>query len=203
MPTRSMKVIVVSAIVLIGGGCMQTMGTAATATPMAANAAVAAWPMVSQEAASAMIAKYGAPHEATASMLVWHNNGPWAKTVVYRDPVEHRFPVAHQDVLEQWIAHRATPGKFDELAMYDGSVIVERTKGVMSARCDKEAMNFLALNLAHDIITSRKNVAEARAAYAREAMAFMQGRGGPMTQALQFTVAPGNTGDPDAPVAGM
>lgn len=187
----------------IVAGCAQTMGSVATASPAAATMAVADWPMVSQEAANAMVAKYGAPHEATASMLVWHDNGPWAKTVVYRDPVEHHFPKPHQDVLEQWIAHRATPGKFDELARYDGSVMVERTKGVMSARCDKEAMNFLALNLAHDIITSRMTVDQARAAFAREAMAFMQGRGGPMTQGLQFTVAQGNTGDPDMPAPGM
>lgn len=203
MSGRSRSAIGALAVIVVAGGCMQARGTAATSTPAAASAAVDAWPMASQDAARAMIAKYGPPHEATASMLVWHKNGPWAKTVVYRDPVEHRFPVAHQDVLEQWIAHRATPGKFDELARYDGSVMVERTKGVMSARCDKEAMNFLALNLAHDIITSRKTVDEARAAYAREAMAFMQGRGGPMTQGLQFSVAPGNTGDPDTPAPGM
>lgn len=203
MRTRSMQAIALSGMALIGGGCMQTVRTPATAAPMSGNAAVMAWPMVSQEAAREMMAKYGQPQEATATMLVWHNNGPWLKTIVYRDPVEHRFPKPHQDVLEQWIAHRATPGKFDELAMYDGSVMVERTKGVMSARCDKEAMNFLALNLAHDIITSRKTVAEARAAFGREAMAFSQGRGGPATQGIQFTVAPGNTGDPDMPLPGM
>lgn len=203
MSTQALRRFAAAGMVVVVGGCLQTMGTAAPGGRTAASSMIAGWPMVSQEAATAMMAKYGAPQEMTASMLVWHNNGPWAKTVVYRDPVEHRFPVAHQDVLEQWIAHRAAPDKFDELAMYDGSVIVERTKGVMSARCDKEAMNFLALNLAHDIINSRKTVAEARAAYAREAMASMQGRGGPMTQGIQFTVAPGSTADPDVPAAGM
>jgi hypothetical protein len=32
-------------------------------------------------------------------------------------------------------------------------VIVERTKGELSARCEGEEANFLAINLAHQIVT--------------------------------------------------
>ncbi|MEX2153654.1 MAG: hypothetical protein WD825_09970 [Gemmatimonadaceae bacterium] len=56
----------------------------------------------------------------------------------------HSFPKPHTDLLEQFIDYRVPVDKYDELAAYDGSVIVERTKGEISARCDKEAMNFLA-----------------------------------------------------------
>lgn len=66
---------------------------------------------------------------------------------------------------------RVPPDKFDDLALYDGSVIVERTKGEISARCDQEPMNFLALNLAHDIITGKRSVGDARKTYAEKAMA--------------------------------
>ncbi len=45
---------------------------------------VSAWPAKSQEVANTIIAKYGPPDEATASMLVWHNKGPWKRT---RQPV--------------------------------------------------------------------------------------------------------------------
>ena len=157
------------------------------------------WPARTKEAANTMIAKYGAPHEVTASMLVWRNTGPWKKTVVFKDEVSHHFPVPHTDLLEQFIDYKVPVGKFDELARYDGSVIVERTKGVMSARCDKEEMNFLALNLAHDIITNGKTVDEARAYYARAAKEFMQGKKDPYTQGLKFTVPAVRTGDPDMP----
>jgi hypothetical protein len=34
---------------------------------------------------------------------------------------------------------------FGEIAKYDGSVIIERTRGEVSARCDMEAANFIAL----------------------------------------------------------
>lgn len=39
---------------------------------------------------------------------------------------------------------------------------VERTRGELAARCDKEEMNYLALNLANDIATGKVDVDEAR-----------------------------------------
>jgi hypothetical protein len=163
------------------------------------NAMLAAWPEVSRKAAMEMMSKYGQPHEMTQSMLIWNNNGPWKRTIVYREPVQHNFPMPHQDVLEQFINYQAPAERFDELAAYDGSVIVERTKGEISARCDKEPMNFLALNLANDVSTGRKTVDEARAEYARTAMAFMKGQPMPYTQSLQFNVPEVSQGYPDMP----
>ncbi|HSH38363.1 MAG TPA: hypothetical protein VK993_06230 [Chthoniobacterales bacterium] len=42
------------------------------------------------------------------------------------------------------------PEKVSELAKFDGSVIVERTKGEVIARCDMESANFLAINMMHE-----------------------------------------------------
>ncbi len=78
--------------------------------------------------------------------------------------------------------YKAPRDKYNDLASFDGSVIVERTKGEISARCDKEEMNFLALNLANDVATERKTVEEARAYYAKAAMDFMQGKMDPYVQ---------------------
>lgn len=41
---------------------------------------------------------------------------------------------------------------FDKIALYDGSVYPDRTKGEVSAVCDKEEMNILSLNLFHEIL---------------------------------------------------
>ncbi|MGI8617982.1 MAG: hypothetical protein ACR2L6_02690 [Gemmatimonadaceae bacterium] len=160
---------------------------------------IAGWPATSREVAGWAMQKYGAPNEATATMLVWHNNGPWKRTIVYRDDIPHAFPGPHTDLLQQFIDYRVPLDRYDDLAMYDGSVVVERTNGEMSARCDKEEANFLALNLANDIATGRRTVEDARAMYAREIMAFKQGQGGPYTKALQFSVPRGGTADPDRP----
>lgn len=48
------------------------------------------------------------------------------------------------------------PEKYEEVAGYDGSVIAERTKGELAARCDMEEANHVALNLAHEIVTGER-----------------------------------------------
>lgn len=166
--------------------------------PGAAADAIADWPDAPKKVAGEMIQKYGQPDGVTASRLVWTDKQPWKEIIVYREEVPHHFPIKHTDVLEQVIDYQVPPDKFDELAQYDGSVIAERTKGTLAARCDKEPMNFLALNLAHDVATGKKTVDEARQFYAQTAMAFMKGDKHPYTQKLQFDV-PRRAGDPDQP----
>lgn len=173
--------------------------TTGAVTSGSADAIVAGWPATPQEVARKTMAKYGAPNEVTATMLVWHNNGPWKRTIIYRDEVPHDFPKAHTDLLEQFIDYKVPLGKYDDIARYDGSVVVERTKGEMSARCDKEEMNFLALNLAHDVATGRRTVDDARQFYAQTAMATMKGEMPPYVQRLQFEPSRG-TADPDKPM---
>lgn len=158
---------------------------------------VQGWPDVSVKAANAMMQKYGAPDEATPSMLVWENNGPWLRTIVYKETIDHDFPMPHKDVLEQFISYKVPVDKFDDLAAYDGSVIAERTRGELSARCDKEAANFVALNLADDIVNGEKSVEEARQAYAEAIKATMGGNPPEIAQALTFNVNRSYAGDPD------
>jgi len=150
-----------------------------------------------------MVEKYGQPAEETATMLVWHNTGPWKRTIISKEAVQHDFPMPHPDVMEQVINYKVPPDKFDDLAMYDGSVIVERTKGELSARCDKEGANFLALNLANDIVTGKQTVSGARAEYARQIKAMMGGQPAPYTERLKFDVPSGNVGYADSPAKGM
>jgi hypothetical protein len=183
-------------------GTSQETGPAPLETGKArsAQAILEDWPAKPKEVGQLMIGKYGAPDEATPRIFRWHGNGGWKRTILYREEVPHNFPAPHTDLLEQVIDYRVPPDKFDELAAYDGSVIVERTKGEMSARCDKEEMNFLALNLANDIVTGKRSVEEARQFYAQTAMAFKQGRKDPYTQRLQFQVPQSGTADPDTQV---
>ncbi len=157
------------------------------------------WPDTAQKAARTILERYGLPDEATPNRLIWHHNGPWKRTVITREEVPHNFPKPHNDVLEQFIDYQVPPESADDLAAFDGSVIVERTKGELSARCDKEEMNFLALNLAHDIATRRRSVDDARRAYTEKAMTWMMKRSDDegYTEGFQLEVPTGGTGDPD------
>lgn len=132
-------------------------------------------------------------------MLVWYGTGPFLKTALARDEVPHNFPMPHVDYLTQTVRHRVPADKLDDLHEYDGSVWFHRTRGELSAQCDVEEMNLLALNLAHDVITGKRTAADARAFYARTAMAFKQGdKSSPYVRGLIFPQE-ANAGDPDHP----
>lgn len=161
------------------------------------------WPETARMAANNMIEKYGQPAETTPSMLVWYNTGPFKRTVVYKEELQHDFPMPHKDVLEQFIDYQVPADKFDELAMYDGSVIAERTKGELSARCDKEAANYLAINLAHDIIEGERSVEDARAFYASAIRKMLEGDKPAYMQSLQFDKPMGEVGYSDKTVMNM
>lgn len=161
---------------------------------------LAGWTGKPLEGARLMIRKYGIPDGASIEMLVWYNNGPWKRTIIYRQPVPHNFPMPHQDYLEQTIDYAVPPDRFDDIAKFDGSVIMDRTKGEVSARCHEEAMNLLTLNLVHDIVTGKRNVKEARKFYAETAvMHSIHYQPSPYTTRLLFPI-PQNTADPDVAI---
>lgn len=163
---------------------------------------MAAWPMASKEAAMFMTKQYGPPAAMTPEMAVWGRTGPWKRTVVYAREYAHEFPMHHTDVMQQWVDYKASAAMYDDLAEYDGSVVLERTSGEMSARCDKEGANFLALNLAHEIVTGKRTVEDARKIYGEQIMAMKAMRPAPYTERLLFgTMA--NTSDPDQSVGAM
>jgi hypothetical protein len=176
---------------------------ASTSTGTVSKATVddllADWPDKAREAAEKIVAKYGLPAEASTSMLMWHGNGPWKHTIAYREEVAHDFPMPHKDVVEQFIDYRVRVDKFDDLAQYDGSVICERTKGEISARCDKEEMNFLALNLARDIVDGKSTVQEAREFYAKTPWHSWRARRIPTPRACRSPSRPARLQIPTSP----
>lgn len=151
-----------------------------------AQTIIADWPAETKKNAQKVIDQYGAPDEATPSLLIWRNNGPWVMTIAQREPIAHQFPKPHTDSVEMFVAYSVPPEKFDELAAYDGSVIAERTAGLLSARCHVEAANILALNLADDIVKGEKTVQEARRAYAEAIQQSEQGEAPQIMQRLDF-----------------
>jgi hypothetical protein len=159
------------------------------------------WNPAARQAAQAMFQKYGAPQEFTSDRLIWRNNGGWKETKVVNEDVPHHFPDQHTDVLEQRIAMNVPPEKIAELAQFSGSVIVDRTKGEIAVRCDTEANNTIALNLANDIIRGRLNAEQARNRYTELSQAVKSGQRPAYAVGFQFSVTSTNTGFTDSPSA--
>lgn len=162
--------------------------------------AIEAWPEESREAARLVIEQYGEPDEATPTQLVWHRPGPWKRIVASKAFYAHNFPAPHHDSVESFVDYRVPADKITPLAEFDGSVIVERTVGEVSARCHDEQANFLALNLMHDIVTDARSVQEARDYYAKEFADYRRGRPTPYMQGLKFAPDGADTADPDVRV---
>ncbi|MDQ3191700.1 MAG: hypothetical protein M3Q58_08910 [Bacteroidota bacterium] len=154
------------------------------------------WKETPKEAANKMIDKYGVPDEVTSKRLVWDNKGDFAQTMITNVEINHDFPMPHKDCLLQTVNYDVPVEKYTDIANYDGSVILERTKGTMSARCDAEPANYLALNLAYDVAQGNKSVEEARKFYGETIVSLKKGEKPEYTQKLMFNPKK-NTGDSD------
>jgi hypothetical protein len=163
-------------------------------------AIIQSWPQESREAAQLVIDAHGEPDEATESRLIWHDAGPWKRIVASKTFYPHEFPAPHIDAVESFIDYRVPVDKFSPLAEFDGSVVVERTAGEVSARCHDEQANFLALNLMHDIVTGAKTAQQARDYYAKEFVDYRRKKPTPYMEGLRFTPPKGGTADTDSRV---
>jgi len=121
------------------------------------------WPVERQVLAAHLVTLYGNPEEITPRALTWYDNGPWKRTILYKDGDLHRFPLPHQDVLWQTINYKVPANKITALMSYDGSILIDRTRGELTVHCDSEAENFLTFNIANTIVTGENTVEQALA----------------------------------------
>ncbi|MBC7381782.1 MAG: hypothetical protein H7296_02170 [Bacteroidia bacterium] len=202
-----MKIILITAVIAIGAAVI-TKSTfteeAKAGTPLVITSMeqMDGWPEASRMAVEEITAKYGKADIIAPDEMIWMNKGIWKKICINKKDIKHSFPIEHTDMMQTTIMYKVPEDKMDELGAFDGSVTFDRTQGFMSARCDKEANNFLALNLAHDIITGKKTVEMARMAYGDIIKEKMNGGNPEYMQKLTFATAD-NAADPDKNTTGL
>jgi hypothetical protein len=177
-------------------------GAELTVDPAQAAKIIDGWPAAQKKVAEQMLAKYGPPNEATPTRLFWYRNGPWKRTEITSDVVVHNWPAPHSDFLTQTIDYRVPPQLISAIAEFDGSIMVDRTRGEVSARCDSEAANVLGLNMVHEIVTGKRDVKEARQGSEQNTVAYNLGRDAPYAERLLFEVPHGGTEDLDQSAIG-
>ena len=158
------------------------------------------WPATSKLAAENTMKFYGPPNEATPSQLIWFTNGPWKRTIAFRDEVPHDFPEPHTDVLEQFIDYHVPAAKAGLVAQLEGSLVIDRTKGEVSVHCDNEGANTLSINMMHDIVTGKRTPEEAREFIKQEIVEYMMNRPAPYAEKFQFELPQGEQWDPDVTI---
>lgn len=147
------------------------------------------WPTYSYRLARLMIAKYGQPAESSDNSLVWNGNGQWKRTVVYRDPPARTLE-ASAGRLEQTVAYRVSEHRLDALARFDKGIEADPKEGRLTARSDDESDNFLALNLADEVITGRRTPREAAEFRRNAARLRNAGKSSPYCERLLFAPGP-------------
>jgi len=178
----------------------ENKGSTAVVDANAAKNIIAQWPDTAKMAAQNTINFYGPPNEATPGHLIWYNNGPWKRTIAFREEFPHNFPEPHTDVLEQFIDYHVPTDKAGLVAQIEGSIIIDRTKGEVSAHCDNEGANTLSLNMMHEVVTGERTPEEARDFIAKELVEYLMGRPAPYCENFQFGLPQGDQWDADVAV---
>jgi hypothetical protein len=169
----------------------QPLGQSASSTsgPKDAQSAIASWPVNTKKAAQAMIEKYGQPDGVTDRTLVWYDKEPWQKVAVFREPVKHATPMPHEDFLENTINYKVPENKVADLIRFDQALVIDVTRGTLSSHCDSEGANFLALNLANEIVTGKRDVASAKDFQKGTLTKSMAGKSSPYMDKLMFSAS--------------
>ncbi|HXR90682.1 MAG TPA: hypothetical protein VN750_10410 [Steroidobacteraceae bacterium] len=154
------------------------------------------WPPKTIALAVDLIKKYGEPNDAAPHQITWYKNGPWKRTAVFKEGVPHKFPKLHEDVLEQTVDYRVPLEKVADLLKYNGSLVVDRTRGELSAHCDSEQQNLITLNIANDIVTGNRDVEQALAYHAQIIVGIRDHEPEKYPQKLRFTAPSSPTADP-------
>lgn len=133
-----------------------------------AEKVVAGWAENARLAARELVEKYGAPDEVRSASLVWKDNGPWTRTVVRDLPPPYAgAKIEELGVVEQTISYVLRPDQAEPLQEFGKTLIVDTRKGELTVRSDSEAVNFLRVNLADDVVNNRLTVEQARQSHAR------------------------------------
>lgn len=147
------------------------------------EAIVKRWPKRARNTAALLLEKYGAPHQFDRDTLVWFNTGDWKKTVL-----RGAGAAKNANYLEQTVGYLVPSDKIAELERFNPMIDVSLTAGELTFASDSEETNRLAVNLAEEIVTGKRNVADARAFYQRTARLAASGKSSTYLDKIQFDV---------------
>ena len=144
------------------------------------------WPPHTRNAAGLLLEKYGRPDQFDRETLVWFNNGEWKRTIVHRK-VSRRDPSGKtRDFLEQTLGYLVPADKIADIERFSPMIEVSRTAGEITCSSESESKNRLALNMADEIVTGKRGVADARAEYLKTSRLAASGKYSEYLEALQF-----------------
>ena len=149
---------------------------------------ITGWPKTAKLTAKVMIEKYGKPNGFSAKSLIWLNNGPWKRTVVYRDGWLDKSSTLHPEVLEQVITYWVPRDRIIVLERFDDRFTVDSPRDELSFRSESERLDFLAMNLANEVVSGSKSVEQAQTYFTEATRLAEAGKISPYTDGFVFEV---------------
>jgi hypothetical protein len=141
-----------------------------------------------------MIEKYGRPDLVETNRVVWEKKGPWKRIVVWDDMGIGlglgQMRKATDNNLEEVLAYLVPEDKRRAVEDFSGRLKVSEDGALLSARSFSEERNFLALNLADEIIRGVKTPQEAKAFDAATLQLADAGKPSPYMKGLLFRAPP-------------
>lgn len=130
------------------------------------------WDSMPRMTVDKLIAKYGQPDEVTDSYMLWKDTGPWKYTKVwnkssmedetmYRDK-PYDYSMDRYGFIEQGIYYRMPKDRIGNVTHFDSRLKYDRTDGILSVTSNDEKMNFLTINLAHEVAQGYKTTDDAK-----------------------------------------
>jgi hypothetical protein len=152
-------------------GCASLPPSAPDQRLQAAQAAIGTWSDPARLSAAKLIEEYGPPDRIEVGRLVWNARGPWESTSV--EDASYYDSDGGADAITQTVPYRVPQDKVDVLKAFSDHIMISKDGTKLSARSESEALNFLAINLAEEIIKDVKEPREARQFY-QSTLAFAQ-----------------------------
>jgi hypothetical protein len=157
-----------------------------------AQAVATNWYTYSEVMAMKLMEKYGPPDLIESQRLVWYDRGPWNKIAVWDKEDYYYSNTVGPDDLEQTLSYDVPADKRKALAAFSDKLVVSKDGKELSVIGNSEALNFLTLNLAHEIVSGARNPADAKSFYDRTSQLSQAGKSSPYTEGLLFMGQPGD-----------
>ena len=94
---------------------------------------------------------FGDPDEFTNEQTVWHNIDGFKRVVCRDEYILHCCPAPHYDFVYSYIDLEIDEDLSDELAKCSGSILIDRPKNEVGARCGSLTANAVTLNFCLDV----------------------------------------------------
>lgn len=184
------------AVLALSGSCIPAVKDPAGDTPQAAadrsllaEAVVSGWWPKSALSARRLLEQHGVPDEVRPEKLVWHGRGPWRRTVA-RNVTPPYVQAYDLGLVEHSVKLTLTPDQVRSLGAFDRRVDYKKEERELAARSEREEVNFLRMNLAHDVAKGFMTPKQARHLYERFLKLENMGKTSPYLSGLRFTPEP-------------